>query len=70
MMMADSLKMATLLPLAAIRVIRPAEPLSCVDMDEKVSLCQESVSDRFRDRGQVRKTLTVESITSCARALS
>lgn len=37
MMMPESLKMATLLPAAAMRPSRPAEPLSCVDMDEKVS---------------------------------
>src|SRR3569833_13305 len=37
MMMPDSLRMATLFPDAAMRVSRPADPLSCVDMDEKVS---------------------------------
>ena len=37
MMTADSLKMAILLPEAAARPRRPAEPFSCVDMDEKVS---------------------------------
>lgn len=31
--------MATLFPEAAIRPKRPADPLSCVDMDEKVSVC-------------------------------
>lgn len=41
MMMPDSLRMATLLPEAAMRVKRPAEPLSWVDMEEKVSDCAE-----------------------------
>jgi hypothetical protein len=30
--------MATLFPEAAMRPNRPADPLSCVDMDEKVSV--------------------------------
>jgi hypothetical protein len=38
-MMADSLKMATLFPAAAMRPRRPADPLSWVDMDENVSFC-------------------------------
>jgi len=44
MIMADSLSTATLLPLAAMRVNRPAEPLICVDMVEKVSVCVEALA--------------------------
>ena len=48
MMMPDSLSTATLFPLAAIRVSRPAEPLIWVDMEEKVSVCNTaSVSTLF-----------------------
>ncbi len=38
-MMAASLKMAILLPDAAMRPSRPADPFSCEDMDENVSDC-------------------------------
>lgn len=37
MMMPDSLRMATLLPEAAMRVRRPADPFIWVPMEEKVS---------------------------------
>lgn len=37
MMMPASLKTATLFPEAAMRVKRPAEPLSWLDMEENVS---------------------------------
>lgn len=36
MIIAESFKMATLLPEAAIRVRRPAEPFICVVMEENV----------------------------------
>src|SRR4051812_30527196 len=39
MMMADNFNTATLLPDAAIRPSRLAEPLSCVPIEEKVSVC-------------------------------
>lgn len=78
MMMADNLRMATLLPEAAMRVSRPAEPLSCVVIEEKVSdykhadelvmasfpLCAASVQLAGAPEH------TVLSMTSCARALS
>lgn len=38
-MMPDSLRTATLLPEAAMRVRRPAEPLRDVEKEENVSLC-------------------------------
>lgn len=39
MMMPESFRMATLFPAAAMRPSRPAEPFSCVDMEENVSDC-------------------------------
>lgn len=41
--MAESFRMATLFPDAAMRPNRPADPLSCDDMDEKVSVYESKV---------------------------
>lgn len=56
-MIPDSLRMATLFPLAAMRVNRPAEPFICVPIVENVSLCwQNAVSKSLLVKSPIQKT--------------
>lgn len=47
-MIPDSLSIATLFPDAAMRPNRLAEPLSCADMEENVSVCKQGVKAEMR----------------------
>ena len=72
MMMAASLRMATLFPCCAMRPRRPADDLMEVVMLEKTSFCPGSMGQygTLLRRRPATRALTLLSITPWSRALS